>query len=334
MTSTVPAVGTLTAQGSALQAVLLDMDGTLVDTEGFWWDVEVEVFSSLGHTLDDAWRHVVVGGPMTRSAGFLIEATGADIGLDELTVLLNDAFESRIDHALPLMPGAARLLDELAEHEIPTALVSASHRRIIDRVLPVLGAEYFALSVAGDEVPRTKPHPDPPTRGGRRTRRRPRALRGRRGHGHRRHRRRGRRLPGRRGALGGPDHPRRPAHGRPVARRRGPAVPARSDDRPALTVHAVCTAVGTGMRGAPSRGRSVRAVRMRFRPRVAECVESPKPLSHVIFTTFTRVDNDVRACIPPDSGDHRRAHVSRLVGSCTNPSPVIPVGPFTPGSTA
>ncbi|GHE59115.1 HAD family phosphatase [Streptomyces thermocarboxydus] len=161
MTSTVPALGTLTAEGSALQAVLLDMDGTLVDTEGFWWDVEVEVFGSLGHTLDEAWRHVVVGGPMTRSAGFLIEATGADIGLDELTVLLNDAFESRIDHALPLMPGAARLLGELAEHEIPTALVSASHRRIIDRVLPVLGAEYFALSVAGDEVPRTKPHPDP-----------------------------------------------------------------------------------------------------------------------------------------------------------------------------
>ncbi len=161
MTSTVPALGTLTAEGSALQAVLLDMDGTLVDTEGFWWDVEVEVFKALGHTLDDAWRHVVVGGPMTRSAGFLIEATGADIGLDELTVLLNDAFESRIDHSLPLMPGAARLLAELAEHEIPTALVSASHRRIIDRVLPVLGPEHFALSVAGDEVPRTKPHPDP-----------------------------------------------------------------------------------------------------------------------------------------------------------------------------
>lgn len=77
MTSTVPALGTRTAEGSALQAVLLDMDGTLVDTEGFWWDVELEVFASLGHTLDDSWRHVVVGGPMTRSAGFLIEATGA-----------------------------------------------------------------------------------------------------------------------------------------------------------------------------------------------------------------------------------------------------------------
>ncbi|MFI6487368.1 HAD family hydrolase [Streptomyces sp. NPDC050564] len=161
MTSTVPALGTRTAEGSALEAVLLDMDGTLVDTEGFWWDVEVEVFRSLGHVLDESWRHVVVGGPMTRSAGFLIEATGADIPLAELTVLLNDGFEDRIGRSLPLMPGAARLLAELAAHEIPTALVSASHRRIIDRILSSIGPQYFALTVAGDEVERTKPFPDP-----------------------------------------------------------------------------------------------------------------------------------------------------------------------------
>ncbi|WP_320775722.1 HAD family phosphatase [Streptomyces sp. CRN 30] len=161
MTSTVPALAIRPAEGNALQAVLLDMDGTLVDTEGFWWDVEAEVFAGLGHTLDDSWRHVVVGGPMSRSAGFLIEATGADITLAELTVLLNEGFEKRIGEALPLMPGARRLLAELHEHRVPTALVSASHRRIIDRVLTTLGAHHFALTVAGDEVPRTKPHPDP-----------------------------------------------------------------------------------------------------------------------------------------------------------------------------
>ncbi|MFD3584454.1 HAD family hydrolase [Streptomyces sp. NPDC058683] len=161
MTSTVPALGTRTAEGSALQAVLLDMDGTLVDTEGFWWDVEVEIFARLGHALDESWRHVVVGGPMTRSAGFLIEATGAAITLAELSVLLNDGFEQRIGTALPLMPGAERLLAELHEQQIPTALVSASHRRIIDRVLTSLGPQHFALSVAGDEVSRTKPYPDP-----------------------------------------------------------------------------------------------------------------------------------------------------------------------------
>ncbi|MEV8155925.1 HAD family phosphatase [Streptomyces fradiae] len=152
---------TRTADGSALQAVFLDMDGTLVDTEGFWWDVEVAVFRDLGHELDEAWRDIVVGGPMTRSAGYLIEATGARVTLPELTTLLNDRFEERIGDGVPLMPGAARLLAELAEHAVPTALVSASHRRIIDRVLHSLGADHFTLTVAGDEVPRTKPHPDP-----------------------------------------------------------------------------------------------------------------------------------------------------------------------------
>ncbi|MFI1800533.1 HAD family hydrolase [Streptomyces sp. NPDC020379] len=161
MTSSIPAVETRPAAGSALQAVLLDMDGTLVDTEGFWWEVEVAVFAELGHRLLEDYRAVVVGGPMTRSASFLIQATGAKIALAELTALLNSRFSEMIGRGVPLMPGARRLLAELAAHSVPTALVSASHRQIIDRVLHTLGAENFTLTLAGDEMERTKPHPDP-----------------------------------------------------------------------------------------------------------------------------------------------------------------------------
>jgi HAD superfamily hydrolase (TIGR01509 family) len=161
MTRSFPAVDTRIAPGALPQAVLLDMDGTLVDTEGFWWDAEVEVFGRLGHPLADEHRQVVVGGPMTRSAGYLIEVTGAEITLDELRDLLNAAFLRRIDQGVPLMPGARRLLTELAAHHVPTALVSASHRTVIDRMLASLGPENFAVSIAGDELRRTKPHPDP-----------------------------------------------------------------------------------------------------------------------------------------------------------------------------
>ncbi|WP_445518602.1 HAD family hydrolase [Streptomyces sp. NEAU-174] len=161
MTSSIPAVDTRTAEGSALQAVLLDMDGTLVDTEGIWWDAEVSIFAELGHALAEEYRQVVVGGPMSRSAQFLIEATGAEIALAELTGLLNSRFTELIDGSVPMLPGAHRLLTELAAHSIPTALVSASHRRVMDRVLRSLGPEHFALTVAGDEIGRTKPHPDP-----------------------------------------------------------------------------------------------------------------------------------------------------------------------------
>jgi HAD superfamily hydrolase (TIGR01509 family) len=161
MTSSIPATGTLTAGGSSLQAVLLDMDGTLVDTEGSWWDAESEAFAELGHELRDEWREVVVGGPMTRSAGFLIEATGADITVEELTVLLNEKFTERLRRGVQLLPGARRLLAELRMHGVPAALVSASHRAVVDEMLVWLGPENFRLTVAGDELTRTKPHPDP-----------------------------------------------------------------------------------------------------------------------------------------------------------------------------
>lgn len=163
MTSSIPAVATRPDEewSPALEGVLLDMDGTLVDTEGLWWTAEAAIFAELGHVLDEAHRSVVVGGPMTRSASYLIEATGADIALAELITLLNTRFTELIAGNVPLLPGARRLLTELSAHGVPTALVSASHRRIIDQVLLSLGPEHFALTVAGDEVERTKPHPDP-----------------------------------------------------------------------------------------------------------------------------------------------------------------------------
>jgi HAD superfamily hydrolase (TIGR01509 family) len=161
MTSTIPALGTVTAEGSSLQAVLLDMDGTLVDTEGFWWQAESEIFKELGYPLREEWREVVVGGPMARSVGFLIQATGAEVDAEEMTERLNAAFIEHLRRGVPLMPGARRLLTELNAHRVPTALVSASHRTVVEEMLISLGAENFAVTLAGDELPRTKPHPDP-----------------------------------------------------------------------------------------------------------------------------------------------------------------------------
>ncbi|MEV7177044.1 HAD family phosphatase [Kitasatospora sp. NPDC093679] len=147
--------------GGGLQAVLLDMDGTLVDTEDFWWQAEASLFAEFGHVLDEADRAHVVGGPMTRVIDYLLSRTAVPHTPAELTVLINQRFVDLLAGGVPLMPGAERLLNTLAAHGVPAALVSASHRHVIDIVLRSLGAHHFAFSVAGDEVPRTKPHPDP-----------------------------------------------------------------------------------------------------------------------------------------------------------------------------
>ncbi|MER8184175.1 HAD family phosphatase [Kitasatospora sp. NPDC094015] len=159
--TTVSTSARTTGDGAGLQAVLLDMDGTLVDTEDFWWQAESSLFAELGHQLDEADRAQVVGGPMSRVIDYLLGRTGVRLTPEELTVLINQRFVDLLAGGVPLMPGAERLLNTLAAHGIPAALVSASHRHIIDIVLRSLGAHHFAFSVAGDEVVRTKPHPDP-----------------------------------------------------------------------------------------------------------------------------------------------------------------------------
>ncbi|MEV6974887.1 HAD family phosphatase [Kitasatospora sp. NPDC093806] len=162
MTTISTATRTLgSGEDKGLQAVLLDMDGTLVDTEDFWWQAEATLFAELGYELTAEDRAQVVGGPMSRVIDHLLASTGVDLSPADLTVLINQRFVDLLGGGVPLMPGAERLLNTLAAHGVPAALVSASHRHIIDIVLRSLGAEHFAFSVAGDEVPRTKPHPDP-----------------------------------------------------------------------------------------------------------------------------------------------------------------------------
>ena len=107
------------------------------------------------------------------------------------------------------MPGARRLLAELAAHEIPTALVSASHRRIIDAMLRSLGPEHFALYRRRRRGGAHQAAPRPVSDRRRRARRGPGALRGR----------------SRTPSPGSPP-PRRPAAGWSRCRRSAPIAPA------------------------------------------------------------------------------------------------------------
>ena len=63
---------------------------------------------------------------------------------------------------LPLRPGALELVDGAAG--VPAsrlALVSSSYRVLVDAALRTIGPERFDFTVAGDEVARTKPDPEP-----------------------------------------------------------------------------------------------------------------------------------------------------------------------------
>ncbi|MEU9022447.1 HAD family phosphatase [Actinomadura sp. NPDC048394] len=144
-----------------LQAVLFDMDGLLVDSERVWLEVESQVVAWLGGEWGEEHQKALVGGSLTVAADYMLRLTGADVPAEEVGRRMLDGMHERLSESVPLMPGAKELLVELKDAGVTAALVSSSHRRLIEPVLDAVGREFFALSVAGDEVARTKPDPEP-----------------------------------------------------------------------------------------------------------------------------------------------------------------------------
>ncbi len=145
----------------SLQAVLFDMDGTLVDTEGVWWQAVSDTAAGLGHELDEARAPEVAGQPAGHCADLLLGLTGTGRSRDALVAELDERFAGLVARQVTPRPGAVELLDALAAQRVDTALVTASPRRVMELVLAVLGRERFRAAVSADDTARTKPAPDP-----------------------------------------------------------------------------------------------------------------------------------------------------------------------------
>ncbi|MFE5890910.1 HAD-IA family hydrolase [Streptomyces sp. NPDC056462] len=141
---------------AAPHAVLLDMDGTLVDTESLWLRTVREAVPRIG--ADDLFD--VLGRSAAEAAARLLPLTG-DNDPQPLAADLEARFLTAVQREAAPLPGALALLDLLQESGIPTALVSASSRPVMDAVLKTLGGDRFRTTVAEGETPRCKPAADP-----------------------------------------------------------------------------------------------------------------------------------------------------------------------------
>ena len=146
-----------------MQAVLFDMDGTLVDSEKLWDISLAALYEELGGRLTPEVRASMVGG----SAEGTIRTVYTDLGLkqDSLAMAesirwLHDYTADLFDGGLPWCDGAQDLLEALAAEGTPMVLVTNTQRALTDRALNSIGHHYFSATVCGDEVPRGKPAPD------------------------------------------------------------------------------------------------------------------------------------------------------------------------------
>jgi HAD superfamily hydrolase (TIGR01509 family) len=142
-------------------AVLFDMDGTLVDTEPYWFEAEHEVVGRHGDRWDDDKARSLVGLDLRESARRMQDLGGVRLAVDDIVEELLDGVLRRVRRRIPWRPGARELLAELTAAGVPCALVTMSWRRFAGAVVDALPPGSFAAVVTGDEVRHGKPHPEP-----------------------------------------------------------------------------------------------------------------------------------------------------------------------------
>jgi HAD superfamily hydrolase (TIGR01509 family) len=141
-------------------AVFFDMDGLLVNSEPLWLEAETELMANYGYTWRIEDQNHCLGGPLSRVGAYMFEKSGMQKSPEYFTASVIELMTHKLKHGAPVMPGALELLANLARNNVPTALVSASPRVLVDAVLSSIPGNSFAFSISADDVENPKPNPE------------------------------------------------------------------------------------------------------------------------------------------------------------------------------
>jgi HAD superfamily hydrolase (TIGR01509 family) len=144
-----------------LEGVLLDMDGTLVDTEPYWITAELDLVARHGGSWTYEQALGLVGQDLMFSADRLHHEGGVPLAPQAIVEALLDSVLDQVRREIPWRPGARELVADLQREQVPTALVTMSWRSLADAVLAGLPGVGLDAVVTGDMVARGKPHPEP-----------------------------------------------------------------------------------------------------------------------------------------------------------------------------
>ena len=143
-----------------IRAVLLDMDGTILDTETIYVGSMFAALEDMGLHLSQALIHAMIGLPGQECMALLRDSFGERFQYKAFQPIYVAHRTERMKNGIPLKPGTLELLDLIDAAGLKAAVATSSNRENAHTNLTNTGIlPRFAAVLTRDDVPAAKPHP-------------------------------------------------------------------------------------------------------------------------------------------------------------------------------
>ncbi len=145
----------------ALQAVVFDLDGLMVNTEELYEEVGSELLRRRGCQFTGELLDAMMGRRTPVALQIMIDWHRLDATVAQLEAESDEIFPAILDRSLAMMPGLADLLQGLENAGIRKAVGTSSKRSFVEDVLSRLNLlSRFEFLVTAGDVTRGKPEPE------------------------------------------------------------------------------------------------------------------------------------------------------------------------------
>ena len=144
-----------------IEAVIFDLDGTLIDSMWMWKQIDIDYLARYGHPLPEDLQDCIEGMSFSETAVYFKERFRLPDSLEVIKADWNQMAYDIYVNEVPLKPGVLRFLLYLKKKGIRTGIATSNSKELVLAVLKSLGImECFDEIHTSCEVAKGKPAPD------------------------------------------------------------------------------------------------------------------------------------------------------------------------------
>lgn len=144
-----------------IEAVIFDLDGTLVNSMWIWRQIDIEYLARYGLELPETLQTEIEGMSFSETAVYFKNRFQIPDSLEEIMRNWNEMAWEKYAKEVPLKPGAKAFLDLCKAKGIKLGIATSNSRELAANVADTHGLhDYFDCIMTGSDVEKGKPAPD------------------------------------------------------------------------------------------------------------------------------------------------------------------------------